>query len=106
MLASAVMATGGQHRVRIAQGLWVRGACLWRAGSPCGTALGRDNPFNDSERCGLLQRDSIMWCLRMQTLESACLYLNPGVSFIGCVTLGEFKLSVPQFLRGADKKTK
>lgn len=109
VLAWAVMATGEQHRVRIAQGLWVwftvRGACFWGAGCPCGTALGRDNPFNDSERCGLLQRDSIM-CLRMQTLESACLYLNPAVSFIGCVTLGEFKISMPQFLHGTDKKTK
>lgn len=108
MLAWAVVATGGQHQVRVVQGLWVwftvRGACFWRAGCSCGTALGRHNPFNDSERCGLLQRDSVMRCLRMQTL--ACLYLNPAVSFIGCVTFGEFKLSVPQFLRGADKKTK
>ena len=47
-----------------------------------------------------------MRCLGMQTLESACLYLSPAVSFIGCVTLGEFKLSVPQFLRVADKKSK
>lgn len=108
--AWAVVATGGQHRVSVVQGLWVwvtvRGACFRWAGCSCGTAPGRHNPFNDSERCGLLQRDCVMRCLGMQTLESACLYLSPAVSFIGCVTLGEFKLSVPQFLRVADKKSK
>lgn len=82
------------------------GVCFWRAGGPSGTALGRDNPFSDSERCVLLQRDSIMRCLQMQILGSTCLYLKPALSFIGYVTLGKFKLSVPQFLHGADKKTK
>ena len=47
-----------------------------------------------------------MWCLQMWTLEPACLCLNPALPFIGCVTWGElFKLSVPQFLHGVDKKT-
>lgn len=82
------------------------GVCFWRAGGPCGTELGRDSPFSDSERCVLFQRDSIVRRLQMQTLGPACLYLKPALSFIGSVTLGKFKLSVPQFLHGADKKTK
>ena len=72
---------------------------------PLWDCAGEGQPFNDSERCVLFQRDSIVRCLQMQTLGSACLYLKPALSFIGCVTLGKFKLSVPQFLHGADKKT-
>lgn len=35
-------------------------ASSWRRGYPCGTTLGRDNLFNNSEKYALLQRGTIM----------------------------------------------
>lgn len=85
VLAWAVVATGGQHKVRVVQGLLVWftvGSGFWRAGCSCGLHWEASN-FPMTLRGVAFYKGTVSCGAYECRLWLACIW-NPAVSFIGC----------------------